>query len=168
MRRAFKYYDEEDERPPIGRHREPRGPAQLMMALAAINLMAAVALGVYVLNRRPAAPVRIAVPTSTGQVNGNLVVMEPLVVNLSGNGATRFLRVKPQLEIKRRFDRREFERDMVPVRDQLLLELSELSLEDTQGAEKKIHLQDKLRDRVNAFLGEPQVRRVMFTEFVVQ
>ena len=101
-------------------------------------------------------------------MKGELVELKPLVVNLNVVGASRFLKVTVQLELPPGKTALDIDSSRVVIRDRLLLELSGLTIEDTQGAEHKLGLQEDLRDKLNELLGPNTITRILFNEFVVQ
>ena len=147
------------------------GGNKLMVIMALLNLVAVGGIGAFLITNQnnqaaaaPAAPVAVA----RGAVNGPLIALDPLVVNLNVVGATRYLKVTAQVELPEGAVEAEFEPNKVPIRHRLLVELSGLTIEDTQGSEKKLKLQEDLRDKINEMLGAGTITRIMFTEFVVQ
>lgn len=148
------------------------GGNKLMVLMALLNLLAVGGIGAFLIinqnNQAAAAPGAAPVAAPTGSVQGPLVPLEPLVVNLNVVGATRYLKVTAQVELPSSATPEEFTPSLVPIRHRLLIELSGLTIEDTQGAEKKLKLQEDLRDKINEMLGAGSITRILFTEFVVQ
>ncbi len=147
------------------------GAGKLMVLMAGMNLLAVAGIGAYLITSQSnaqggAAP--IAMSATSGRILGALVELKPLVVNLNVVGATRYLKVSVQVELPQGKSPEEFEPLAIPVRHRMLVELSSLTVEDTQGAEKKLKLQEDLRDKINEMMGPNTVTRVLFTEFVVQ
>jgi flagellar basal body-associated protein FliL len=54
------------------------------------------------------------------------------------------------------------------IRDEILRYLSGLSIADTMGEENKEKILDELRIRMEKFVGQRKVERVLLSEFVVQ
>ena len=97
-----------------------------------------------------------------------VVALEPFVVNVTGDGYPRYLKLKIELEADTLETRQEVEARLAQIRDAVILLLSSKRLEDIGGFEGKSLLKDDLRDRVNALLEGGEVHAVLFTEFVVQ
>ena len=97
-----------------------------------------------------------------------VVALEPFVVNVTGDGYPRYLKLKIELEADTLETREEIEARLAQIRDAVILLLSSKRLEDIGGFEGKSLLKDDLRDRVNARLEGGEVKAVLFTEFVVQ
>ena len=60
------------------------------------------------------------------------------------------------------------EKRMPQLRDSVILLASDYSYDELEGIDGKFRLKDDILARVNAVLEPIQVRRVYFTEFVVQ
>ncbi|MFO0729295.1 MAG: flagellar basal body-associated FliL family protein, partial [Myxococcota bacterium] len=54
------------------------------------------------------------------------------------------------------------------IRDEILRYLSGLSIADTMGEENKEKILEELRARMEKFVGQRKVERVLLSEFVVQ
>ncbi len=97
-----------------------------------------------------------------------LVPLEPLVVNLGGSGAPRYLKVQVELEVGDVGSKGAVEASVPVVRDALIVLLGSQRLTDLQEFEGKVLLKEEILDRVNGALGEPLIDSVFFTEFIVQ
>ena len=111
------------------------------------------------------APAGDAVPVSFEE---RVHSLDPFVVNVSGEGYPRYVKLQLAFELDSVASREEFEQRIAQVRDLTILLLSSKRLEDIEGFEGKALLKDDLRERVNAILTRGSVESVMFTEFVVQ
>lgn len=94
--------------------------------------------------------------------------LEPFVVNVSGEGYPRYVKLQLAFELDSPAALAEFEGRVAQVRDLTILLLSSKRLTDIDGFEGKALLKDDLRDRVNAILTRGSVESVLFTEFVIQ
>jgi flagellar basal body-associated protein FliL len=96
---------------------------------------------------------------------GAIVPFETFLVNLSGG---KYLRLQMQAEfVTRDVPKRLYSR-LVPIRDSIITMLTEQSattLEDSQGKEK---IKKNIRDLINEQLRREDVRRIYFTQFVIQ
>ncbi len=144
--------------------------SKVMLGMAAVNLIAIAIIAGVLLNSRPNTTASAQGPLAIGhaRVMGELIELKPLVVNLNVIGASRFLKVSVQLELPPGKTQEDVKGSLVVIRDRLLVELSSLNIEDTQGAEQKLDLQDDLRDKLNELLGPNTISRILFNEFVVQ
>jgi len=94
--------------------------------------------------------------------------LDPFVVNVSGEGYPRYVKLQLAFELDSPAARAELEERIAQVRDLTILLLSSKRLSDIDGFEGKALLKDDLRDRVNAVLTRGKVESVLFMEFVIQ
>ncbi len=94
--------------------------------------------------------------------------LDPFVVNVTGEGYPRYLKMQVAFEMNTAEGRIEIESRVAQVRDTTILLLSSKRLSDISDFEGKALLKDDLRDRVNSLLKAGRVESVLFTEFVVQ
>jgi len=94
--------------------------------------------------------------------------LDPFVVNVSGEGYPRYVKLQLAFELDSPEGRAELEGRVAQVRDLTILLLSSKRLADIDGFEGKALLKDDLRERVNAVLTKGHVESVLFTEFVIQ
>jgi flagellar FliL protein len=73
------------------------------------------------------------------------------------------IEVESDLESQQKVEAR-----MAQLRDSVILLASDYSYSELEGIDGKFRLKDDIHARVNAVLEPTQVRRVYFTEFVVQ
>lgn len=96
--------------------------------------------------------------------------LKSFVVNLldkKGVGK-RYLKVTMQLEVEREEDKLLIENHNPQLRDTILLLLSNQTLNEINTMEGKLELKQALLARMKQILGDGVVRRIYFTEFVVQ
>jgi len=96
--------------------------------------------------------------------------LNSFVVNLldkQGVGK-RYLKVTMQLEVGNEEEKLLIENHNPQIRDIILLLLSSQSLKEINTMEGKLELKQALLSRMNQILGDGVVRRIYFTEFVVQ
>lgn len=97
-----------------------------------------------------------------------MLALEPFVVNLLGDDASRYLKVRVELEAATPEMRGELETRLPQVRDGVLTVLGTRDLAQVTSFEGRAVLKRDIEERVNGLLGEGQIRSVLFTEFVVQ
>lgn len=97
-----------------------------------------------------------------------LYALEPLVVNVTGDGYNRFLKLRVELEASKPELKTEIEARLPQVRDALIVLLSSKQLSDITDFEGKALLKEDILERVNDLLETGDVKSVLFTEFVVQ
>jgi flagellar basal body-associated protein FliL len=96
---------------------------------------------------------------------GAIVPFETFLVNLSGG---KYIRLQLQVEFETPDVPRRLHSRMVPIRDgiiSLLTQQTSSDLEDIKGKEK---LKKSVKDLINERLHREDVRRVYFTQFVIQ
>ena len=94
--------------------------------------------------------------------------LDPFVVNVSGEGYPRYVKLSLAFELDSPEAKEELEGHIAKIRDLTILLLSSKRLADIEDFEGKALLKDDLRERVNAVLSKGNVESVLFTEFVVQ
>ncbi len=99
---------------------------------------------------------------------GNILPLEPFVVNLADPGGKRYLKTKIELELAAGTLQDELSTRMPQLRDTILLQLSSKTMEDIQNIDGKIALRNELIMRINQILTKGKIRNLYFTEFVVQ
>lgn len=116
----------------------------------------------------PAATEEAAEATPEAAFSERVETLDPFVVNVSGEGYPRYLKLQIALEMDSA-EAKAALKDRVPqVRDLTILLLSSKRLGDITDFEGKALLKDDLRERINTLMPKGTVRNVMFTEFVVQ
>lgn len=99
---------------------------------------------------------------------GPIVPMEVFVVNLNEPNSARYLKTAFELELSRPTAPKEIEEQKRGIRDDILSYLSSLSVADTLGDVGKQKIKGEVIKRVDKNLGAGTVKRLFFTEFVVQ
>ncbi len=97
-----------------------------------------------------------------------LLVLDPIVVNITGDGYSRLLKLTVQIECESTAVRDEAEIRIPQIRDGIVSLASSKRLADVTDFEGKALLKEELRDRVSQLLTTGNVRSVLFTDFVVQ
>lgn len=99
---------------------------------------------------------------------GPLLALDSMVTNMSEPDSDRYLKVSMQLRITSESARAEVEAHLVPVRNQILLYLSSLTIADTSGADNKREIQRRVKRLANEAMPSSRITHVYFTEFVIQ
>jgi len=154
---------------------KPEAPKnRLVIILVVVNLVVVLAaaggvVAFTVMGGASPAPAAAAEPAPGAMRDiGPLMEVADMVVNLSDETGTRYMRAGFQFELADADRQSDVEARMVPVRSAILLHLSGLDAEGTRGRENREALLEALRDLVNEQLGGEHVRAVYFTTFVVQ
>lgn len=147
------------------------GNGKLLIIVVVVNMV--VVLGaagaVFFAMQGQAQPAAAAEPeVEEPDTIGPLVSLDSIVVNLDESQATHYLRASFQIEVVDAEHQPQVEERLVPIRNAVILFLSSLSVEDTQGEEAREIVLDTILELGNEALGSELIRRVYFTEFVVQ
>lgn len=105
---------------------------------------------------------------SPGDTIGPIVELEPFLVNLDEPGANRYLKAVIQLEVDNSETLRELQQRSVQVKDLVITYLSSLTYAQTQGVGNKDIIRITLIRQINKILSTGKVKRLYFTEFVIQ
>lgn len=99
---------------------------------------------------------------------GPIMALEPIITNLADPDSDRYLKVTVQLRITSEAAKSEVEASLVPIRSQMLMYFSSLTLADVSGADKRRTVQTSVRRIANEAMPSSRIRFVYFTEFVIQ
>jgi flagellar FliL protein len=94
--------------------------------------------------------------------------MDSQIVNLMDNNGERYLKTTIQIEVTSQDSLAELDLVKPKILDSILGLLSSKSYGDIAGFEGKQRLKDEIAMRLNVYLAKGQVKRVYFTEFLVQ
>ena len=109
-------------------------------------------------------------PLKPPEVKSIVCPLDSFIVNLmdrSGMGK-RYLKLTMKLEVDSERDQDLLEGHTPQIRDTVLLLLSSLTFKEINSMEGKLYLKQSLVSRINQVLGEDCVKKVYFSEFVVQ
>lgn len=146
-------------------------PSPILVVLMMLNLGASGFIGFRILTAEPAAAasaVHAPVKPTPEVVSGPVVAMEPFVVNLNEAGQPRYLKIGIEIELADAASVHALDKARQIVRDRLLGYLSNLVLADTLGEDAKTKIRTDLSARVEAVVGAGRLKRMFFSEFVVQ
>lgn len=94
--------------------------------------------------------------------------LDVFIVNLAGTSGERYLKVNLELELKDSSLGKELEKRRPQIRDTILLLLSGKTFEDVATFKGKTRIRNEITARLNTFLEPGSIKKVYFTEFVVQ
>ena len=98
---------------------------------------------------------------------GKTIPMETFLVNLSGNRGNKLLKVNMELEVEGDRIAEEIDKRKPQIRDIIIILLSSKTYAQASSSEGKEFLREEIRDTVNSFLTKGKIKRVLFTEFIV-
>ncbi|OIP44082.1 MAG: flagellar basal body protein FliL [Deltaproteobacteria bacterium CG23_combo_of_CG06-09_8_20_14_all_60_8] len=99
---------------------------------------------------------------------GEMLVLEPFVVNLADPKGKRYLKIRIELEIDGKETMAKAEKLKPKMRDTVIMMLTSLSFEEVMSPEGKIRIRDELMDRFNQIMKPERIQQIYFTDFVVQ
>lgn len=99
---------------------------------------------------------------------GPTVPLDTFIVNLAGAAGERYLKVSMEVELKEAPLVEQLEHLKPQVKDTILLLLSSKTFDDVATFQGKTKLRNEITLRLNSLLPPASVKKVYFTEFVVQ
>ncbi len=99
---------------------------------------------------------------------GGYFPLNLFLVNLADAGGKKYLKTKIALELSGEMALEEIIRRKVMIRDVILMHLSSKTFEDINTVDGKIELRNELVMRLNQSLHGAAIRKIYFTEFVIQ
>jgi flagellar FliL protein len=99
---------------------------------------------------------------------GPIVELEQFVVNLLSNDGRRYLKVKISLEVTSKGGLQEIENKKALVRNSVIDLLSGKRFDEISTESGKVRLREELRNSINRYLMDTQIKSVFFTDFVIQ
>jgi flagellar FliL protein len=108
--------------------------------------------------------------TSKAEKQGTPVIytMDPFIVNIYDGQDLRYLRVKVEVEVSDEQAKAELGGRQAQVRDTILVLLSAKTLLDVRDQQGKNQLRQEIYSAVSRLFPSDKVRKVYFTDFVVQ
>ena len=104
----------------------------------------------------------------SGKAIGEILPLEPFVVNLADPSGKRYLKLKVELELENP-DAAEKDKQVIPkLRDTVIMLLTSLSFDEVMTPEGKIRIRDELLERFNQIMRPDRIKNIYFTDFVVQ
>ncbi len=94
--------------------------------------------------------------------------LEVFVVNLAGQEPARYLRTTLSLGVKSEKEKEEIKELAGPIRDAVIMYLTERKVEDLLDLKGKTKLRADLARQINAAIGKKVVLNVYFKEFLIQ
>lgn len=155
---------------------EPRRSLLLPIAMIVNTLLVAgIAVVVVVfqgklpfLSEPAPAAAQEAPPVKEVRQFGPLVELQPIIVNLNDPGGDRYLKATVRIEVENDKAAADLNTALVPIRDGLLVFFATLSMGDVVGAEKQAAHRKSIGKIVDDVVGQPLVKNVYFSEFVVR
>lgn len=99
---------------------------------------------------------------------GEILPLDPFVVNLADPSGKRYLKVKVELELESPVAVEKAKQVAPKLRDMVIMMLTSLSFDEVMTPEGKIRIRDELLERFNQVMRPDRIKNIYFTEFVVQ
>ncbi|MFZ5776197.1 MAG: flagellar basal body-associated FliL family protein [Thermodesulfobacteriota bacterium] len=101
-------------------------------------------------------------------VIGEIMALEPFVVNLADPKGKRYLKLKIELELENPAAKDKATKVAPKLRDMVIMMLTSLDFEQVMTPEGKVGIRDELLERFNQIMRPDRITNIYFTEFVVQ
>jgi flagellar FliL protein len=99
---------------------------------------------------------------------GPVFALDSFIVNLSDQGGKRYLRITMGLELDDPKSTEELTKRLPQIRDSILMALPSRKVEELQTMEGKNSLRTEIISNLNVLFGKEIVKKIYFTEFVIQ
>ncbi len=152
---------------PSGEKKGGGGGGSLLTLLLVVLNLGATGFVAYK-SLKPPHVVMEATPPPPKDEAGVVAPLDPFVVNLNEPGSSRYLKATFEVEVAGKPAADELDHQKRAVRDDVLRYLSGLTVADTAGEANKAKIQESVIARIDKQLGGGKVKRLFFTEFVVQ
>jgi flagellar FliL protein len=154
---------------------EPKKKSPVLLIVAggvALLLIAIIMLVVLLVlpSGDSAQPQRVSGATAAGvePMLGPMVDLDQFIVNLLSADGRRYLKTKVSLELSHKNAGPEVENKMPRIRDAIIQQLSSKRFDEISTESGKVRLREEIKNNVNRYLIDGQVKNVYFTEFVIQ
>lgn len=120
---------------------------------------------------QPQAQAAAAAPsaaTVAAQEVGPMVSIDPFIVNILDHETTRYLKAAITLEVDGPEAGSEAEQRMPQLQDAILLLVGNKTFDELRDLQGKLQLRAELMEKLNKIMHKGQVRKIYFTDFVVQ
>ncbi|MBC8316846.1 MAG: flagellar basal body-associated FliL family protein [Desulfobulbaceae bacterium] len=99
---------------------------------------------------------------------GEIITLEPFVVNLADPKGKRYLKLKLSLELDTLEAAERAQKIAPKLRDIVIMMLTSLAFEEVMTPEGKLRIRDELMERFNRAARPDKIKNIYFSEFVVQ
>ncbi|MGE4295154.1 MAG: flagellar basal body-associated FliL family protein [Campylobacterales bacterium] len=99
---------------------------------------------------------------------GPIMDMDQFIVNLLSNDGRRYLKVQMSLELSHKNAGAEVQNKMPMIRDTIIQHLSSKRFDEIATESGKVRLREELKNNLNRYLIDGQIKNVFFTTFVIQ
>lgn len=99
---------------------------------------------------------------------GPMVEIEPFVINILDDQSSRYLKAALTLELDSAETTAQINARMPQIRDAILLLIGNKTYDELRDLQGKLQLRAELTAKLNGLLEKGQVKKIYFTDFVVQ
>jgi flagellar FliL protein len=99
---------------------------------------------------------------------GPMVSIDPFIVNILDHETTRYLKAAITIEVDSPEAGSEAEQRMPQLQDAILLLVGNKTFDELRDLQGKLQLRAELMEKLNKIMQKGQVRKIYFTDFVVQ
>lgn len=147
----------------------------IIMAGVALIVLAVIGGGFFMLWQKLSAldahkagePAKVPEKSDAGGI-GPIFPLDSFIVNLSDQGGKRYLRITMGLELGDPKAVEELTKRLPQIRDSILMTLPSRKVDELQATEGKNALRTEIISKLNELLGKEMVKKIYFTEFVIQ
>jgi len=148
----------------------------LVIAVALLLLLGGGAAGYFFFMKESPAPAPSA-PAAGGKIGpdgqlkplvGPMVNIDPFIVNILDEQGTHYLKAAITLEMDNQLVLEEVNQRMPQLRDAILLLVGNKTFRDLADLQGKLQLRAELLSEINKILKTGEVKKIYFTDFVVQ
>jgi flagellar FliL protein len=110
----------------------------------------------------------VAAPEPPSAKMGDLVSLEPFIINLAESQGKRYLKATLELELAPEAKKDVIAKRVPQFRDAILTILPTKRYEDICSVEGKETLRSEIKSQLNTLMASEEITNIYFTEFVVQ
>ncbi len=148
------------------------GKKKLIIIIAAVLLLIGVGAGVFLFiggeeEKLSPEEEQAALEKQAKQV-GPMVSIETFIVNILDDEESRYLKAAITIEASNQEAAMELNERMPQIKDAVLLLVGNKTFDELRDMQGKIQLRAELINRLNGILVKGKVKRIYFTDFVVQ
>ncbi len=152
----------------------PKGSNKIMLILIIIIVIAGGVIGFLLLRPAPKSGTDAAAPEAETQTtalttkNGPLMPLDSFIVNLADQDITRYLKASITIELGREGLQESIGKQDPMLRDAVITLIGSTTFQQIRTPAGKKSLRKELVKKMSEIVGPNKIRRVFFTEFVVQ
>jgi len=144
----------------------------IIIIVAVLLVLVAAGVGAYIYlggekDKGPAGQQQVD-PEKQGKAVGPMVNIDSFIVNILDDEQSRYLKAAITIEVDSDRAGQEINERMPQVKDAILLLIGNKTFAELNDLQGKLQLRAELINRINGILVNGKVKRIFFTDFVVQ